>query len=168
MKTDTTVVLLIFRIWPIINIFGWQHVWRMNSFQIAKVQPQGCCWAFAWFFVDFSLVLLIKVLLIRQKLLLESAIFKVFGSSTRYLFIGLFVHFVSVFVLLILSSNDNHIKLQPVFFFGSMNWCKKEEKRENSSECFTHGLGKAIRVFNQVLSKMSWETKLKFSSTILQ
>ena len=33
---------------------------------------------------------------------------------------------------------------------------------------FYRGLGKTIRVFNQVLSKMSWATKLKFSSTILQ
>ena len=56
----------------------------------------------------------------------------------------------------------------PVLFFESMNWCKKEKKHENSSECFTHGLGKTIRVFNQVLSIMSWVTKLKFSSTILQ
>ena len=48
-----------------------------------------------------------------------------------------------------------------------MNWCKKEKKCEISSECFTHGSGKTIRVFNQVLSKMSWATKLKFSSTIL-
>ena len=31
---------LFFRICPII-IFGWQYGWRMNSFQIAKVQPQG-------------------------------------------------------------------------------------------------------------------------------
>ena len=55
-----------------------------------------------------------------------------------------------------------------VFFFKSTNWCKKEKKRENSKEFFTHGLGKIIRVFNQVLSIMSWATKLKFSLTILQ
>ena len=53
-----------------------------------------------------------------------------------------------------------------VFFFESMNCCKKEKKYGNSSECFTHGLGKTIRVFNQALSKMSWATKLKFSLTI--
>ena len=55
-----------------------------------------------------------------------------------------------------------------VFFFESMNWFKKEKKREKFSECFTHGSGKTIKVFNQVFSNMSWATKLKFSSTILQ
>ena len=55
-----------------------------------------------------------------------------------------------------------------VFLFGLINWCKKEKKRENASECFTHGLGKTLRVFNQVLSKMSSATKLILSSTILQ
>ena len=49
-----------------------------------------------------------------------------------------------------------------VFVFES----KKEKKREKSSECFSHGSRK-MRVFNQVPSKMSWETKLKFSSTFL-
>ena len=43
-----------------------------------------------------------------------------------------------------------------------------QKKHENSSERFTHGLGKTIRVLNHVLSKMSWAKKLKFSSTILQ
>ena len=33
---------------------------------------------------------------------------------------------------------------------------------------FTHGLKKAIKVFNQVLSRMSCTKKLKFSWTILQ
>ena len=46
-----------------------------------------------------------------------------------------------------------------VFFFESINWCEKEKKQENPSECFTHGLRKTIRVFNQVLSKMLWTKK---------
>ena len=49
-----------------------------------------------------------------------------------------------------------------------MNLCKKEQKRENFSEYFTHGSEKTIVAFNQVPSKMSWATTLKFSSNILQ
>ena len=36
---------------------------KANNFQIAKVQPQG---AFAWFFANLSIVLLIKKLLIKK------------------------------------------------------------------------------------------------------
>ena len=50
-----------------------------------------------------------------------------------------------------------------VFFLESTNWCKKEKKREKSRECFTYGSHKIIRVFNQLVFKMSWATKLKFS-----
>ena len=54
-----------------------------------------------------------------------------------------------------------------VFFFYSMNWWKRGKKRENSNEFFTHGLGETIRVFNEVLSKMSCAIKLKFSFAII-
>ena len=115
-------------------------------------------------------------------LLLESPIFWSFLSSNLtdvYLWDFWLILHISLFYL---SSNNNHtngfdfhkvctvfvdwISCHPVFFFESMNWCKNEKKREKSS--FTHGSGETIRVFNQVLSKMSRATKLKFFSAILQ
>ena len=58
------------------------------------------------------------------------------------------------------------IRCYLVLFFESVNECKKEKKREKSSECFTHGSGKTIRIFNQVPAKIYWATKLKLSLTI--
>ena len=40
---------------------------NVNNIQTVKNSASGCCLAFAWFFVNFSLGLLIKVLLIKQK-----------------------------------------------------------------------------------------------------
>ena len=40
---------------------------NVNNFQMAKIQSQGvCCLALAWFFANFSLMLLIIVLLIKK------------------------------------------------------------------------------------------------------
>ena len=39
---------------------------KVSNFQIGKVQSQRCCLAFAWFFANFSLALLVKVLLIKK------------------------------------------------------------------------------------------------------
>ena len=39
---------------------------KVNSFQIAKNSASGSCLAFGWFFANFSLVLLVKVLLARK------------------------------------------------------------------------------------------------------
>ena len=44
---------------------------KANRFQIVKVQP-GCCLGFALVFVDFSLPLPIKVLLIKKAYILET------------------------------------------------------------------------------------------------
>ena len=55
-----------------------------------------------------------------------------------------------------------------LYLCDQMNLCKKEEKHENFTEYITHGSGKTIMAINQVPYKMSWATKLKFSSTILQ
>ena len=46
--------------------YFWIKTWmkNVNNFQITKVQM--CCLAFAWFFANFSLALLIKVLLIKK------------------------------------------------------------------------------------------------------
>ena len=73
---------------------------------------------------------------------------------------------VTKFVLYVCLLN----KLLPTFLFrvNELIDVRRRKKNEHSSECFTHGLGKTIRVFNQVLSKMSWATKLKFLPTILQ
>ena len=49
---------------------------NVNNFQIAKVRASGCFLAFAWFFANFSLTLLIKVLLIKKSVYL-SAFFSV-------------------------------------------------------------------------------------------
>ena len=61
------------------------------------------------------------------------------------------------------------VNLPSSFLFESMNWwCKKDKKRENSSECFTHVLGKIIRFFNKSSPKCLGQQNWKFSSTILQ
>ena len=118
-------------------------------------------------------------------LFLESIIVWGFLSSNlpdMYLWFSWF--FLEIF-LFYLSSNNDHtnsfdsqslyfmfvdwIRCRLVFFFKSMNWsCKKEKIFENSSECFTHDPEKTVRVFNQVLSKLYWATKLKSSSTVLR
>ena len=43
--------------------FGWKHGWRKWILFKKQSSASGCCLAFAWFFGNFSLVLLIKVLL---------------------------------------------------------------------------------------------------------
>ena len=54
-------------------IFGW---WcglnKVNKFQIAKVQPHRVLLSFAWFLADFSLALLIKVLLIKKRVMITA------------------------------------------------------------------------------------------------
>ena len=52
-----------------------------------------------------------------------------------------------------------------LFLFNEL--MEEGKKRENSNEFFTHGLGETIRVFNEVLSKMSCAIKLKFSFAII-
>ena len=61
MNTDTMVLLIIFS--------------NEINFQVAKVQPQG---AFASFFANFSLALLIKVLLIKKECNCKIWQFKIF------------------------------------------------------------------------------------------
>ena len=53
---------------------------NVNNIQTVKNSASGCCLAFAWFFVNFSLGLLIKVLLIKQK---TYNIIKPFGNMFR-------------------------------------------------------------------------------------
>ena len=53
---------------------------NVNNIQTVKNSALGCCLAFAWFFVNFSLGLLIKVLLIKQK---TYNIIKPFGNMFR-------------------------------------------------------------------------------------
>ena len=114
-------------------------------------------------------------------LLLESLIFWRFLSSNLpdvYLLVLWFTMHMFLFYLL---SNTDHTNsfdsykvctlcslIDLVFSFESMNWCTKEKKHEKSGEYFTPGLRKNIRIFNQVLFKKTYATKLKFSSTILQ
>ena len=61
MNTDGIVLLL--NVWNMSHYF-WMIIWIKNvtNFQIAKSSASGCCLAFAWFFADFSLALLKKVL----------------------------------------------------------------------------------------------------------
>lgn len=40
-------------------------VWKANNFQMVKLSSSGCYLAFDWFFVNFSLMLLIKLLVIK-------------------------------------------------------------------------------------------------------
>ena len=65
MNTDGLVLLLNF--WNMSYHF-WMIIWIKNvdNFQIAKGSASGCCLAFAWFFADFILALLIKVLLMKK------------------------------------------------------------------------------------------------------
>ena len=108
---------------------------------------------FLWFLRNF----LRSPFLSRKFLGARSLIITWITSFLRFLFfwltwcvfMGLLVHFA--YVLVFLSSNNDHT--------NSFDW---------PSECFTHGSGKTIRIFNQVLTNMSWATKLKFSPTILQ
>ena len=53
---------------------------NVNNIQTGKIQPQGAALAFAWFFVNFNLGLLIKMLLIKQKMY---NIIKSFGNMFR-------------------------------------------------------------------------------------
>ena len=58
-------LIFIYRICPI--IFEWYCGWRMGKFSNSKSSASGCYLEFAWFFANFSLVLLIKVLLTKKK-----------------------------------------------------------------------------------------------------
>ena len=42
-----------------------------KQFSNSKISALGCCVAFVWFFVNFSLVLLIKVLFIKKRVKTE-------------------------------------------------------------------------------------------------
>ena len=53
---------------------------NVDNIQTVKNSALGCCLAFAWFFVNFRLGLLIKVLLIKQK---TYHIIKPFGNMLR-------------------------------------------------------------------------------------
>ena len=114
-------------------------------------------------------------------LLLESPVFWGFYSSDLpdvYLWVFWFTLHMFLFscrvitIIQIVLTVTNFVcwlnKFHLVFLFESINWYKKKKKREKPNECFTHGSGKTIRIFNQVLTNMSWATKLKFSPTILQ
>ena len=46
--------------------FGWQRWWRMWIFWNSKSSASGCCLAFALFFANFRLALLIHVLLTKK------------------------------------------------------------------------------------------------------
>ena len=61
MKTDALVLLLIFQN---MSYYFWMitFIKNVSNFQLAKVQPEGVVWLFA----NFSLALLIKVLLIKK------------------------------------------------------------------------------------------------------
>ena len=70
---------------------------RANNFQIAEIQPQGAfCLAFAcFFFANFSLVLLINMLLIKKHVTRRSGVFIVDFEHIS--------HLVLVFLLLTLN-----------------------------------------------------------------
>ena len=139
---------------------------------------------FLWFLWNFLRTLFLEHFwLPALLLLLKSPVFWSFLSSDLpdvYLWVFWFALHMFLFsyqvitIIQILLTLINFVlyvcwlnKLHLVFFFESMNWCKKEKKWEKPSECFTHGSEKTIRIFNQVLVKMPWASKLKLSSTIL-
>ena len=65
MNTDGLALSLNF--WNM-SYYFWMIIWikNVNNFQIAKGSASGCCLAFAWFFGNFILALLIKVLLMKK------------------------------------------------------------------------------------------------------
>ena len=58
-------------------IFGWWRDEESQQFSIIQSSASECCLTFAWFFANFSLVLLIKVFLIKKRGIFENIVSKI-------------------------------------------------------------------------------------------